>query len=158
MRLMLDDRGVAMTEGVIVIPFFIVIWMGLMVLFHLFSARLEVQVEAGAIAMAMAESGDCGDADLSIDDVEQTSSLDTGLEESESSMIEGVAGCQPFAWAHANVSVDREVDDIPPAMGGPTSTVVGQRSLMCNMKPVDGLLDLVAGIVKEVLGLNDDDE
>jgi len=151
-----DDSGIAMTEGVIVIPFFILIWIGLIALHGLFAGRLLVQVEAGAIAMAMAESGDCGDADLSVDDMDQTSSLETGLGSSESSMIEDVAGIQPFAWAHADVAMDREVDGIPEAVGGPTATVSAHRTLMCNMKPVDGLLDMVAQVVAEALGLNDE--
>ena len=158
MKLVFDDRGIAMTEGVIVIPFFIVIWVGLVALFHLFSGRLEAQVDAGAVAMKMAASGDCGDADLSMSDMEETSAIDTGMESSESSMIESVAGCQPFAWSHAKVTVDREVSGIPAAAGGPTSTVSAKRSLMCNMKPVDGLLDMVAQVVSEALGLNDEEE
>ena len=36
-----DERGTAMTEGVIVVPFFIIVWMGLLVLHHLQGGRLE---------------------------------------------------------------------------------------------------------------------
>jgi len=146
-----------MTEGVIVIPFFIVIWAGLIALFHLFSGRLQAQVDAGAVAMAMAIAGDCGDADLSLDDMEQTSAIETGMEESQSSMIEEIAGCQPFAWSHADVALEKEVEGIPTALGGPTSEVTARRKLMCNMKPVDGLIDLVAEFVATLLGLNDDE-
>ena len=152
-----DERGTAMTQGVIVIPFFIIIWMGLMALFQLYGARLEAQVAAGAAAMAMADGGDCGDADLSIDSISQTSGMDTGLEQEEADRLESIAGCQPFAWSHAEATVSSEVEDLPEAMGGPSQEVSGSRVLMCNMKPVDGLMDLVAQVVMEALGIDDEE-
>lgn len=155
-RLLGDERGIAMTEGVIVVPFFVLIWMGLIALHLLHGGRLTVQLEAGAQALAMAASGDCGDADLSLDDMPQTAGLDTGLGAEEADMIEAIAGAQPFAWAHATASVARTVEGIAVPLGGPSREVRGTRVLMCNMKPVDGLMDLVATVVQEALGIADE--
>ena len=156
MGIVCDEAGTAMTEGAIVVPFFIVIWMGLIALHHLFIGRMEAQVTAGAVAMQMAESGNCGDADLSLDDISQISGMDTGLEEREGEMIGSIAGCQPFAWSHANAKVENSVEGVPVPMGGPTVKVGGTRTVMCNMEPVDGLMDLVTTVVSKALGMEDD--
>jgi len=152
--LLSDDRGVAMVEGVIVVPFFLIIWMGLIALFSLFDARLEAQLAAGDAAMQMASGGMCKEADMSLDDMDQTSEMDTGMDSEESDMISNISGSQPFAWSHARTTVSRDAENIPESFGGPTITVKGKRTLMCNMKPVDGLMDMVAGLVSDLLGLD----
>jgi Flp pilus assembly protein TadG len=156
MGIVRDENGTAMTEGAIVVPFFILIWMGLMALHHLFVGRMEAQVTAGAVAMQMADSGECGDADLSLDDISQISGMDTGLEEKEGEMIGSIAGCQPFAWSHATATIQNSVEGVPVPMGGPTAKVEGTRTVMCNMEPVDGLMDLVTTVVSKALGMEDD--
>ncbi len=87
-----DERGLAMTEGVIVVPFFIIVWAGLLALFHLYDARLTAQVSAGAVAMDMAASGECGEVDMGIDDVDELGGFDTGMGGEESNMIAKIAG------------------------------------------------------------------
>jgi hypothetical protein len=149
-----DERGAVMAEAVIVIPFLLIVWFGLVALVQLYSARLRVQIEAGAKAMAMAEGGDCGDADVSLGDL-AAGEGGAGASESETgSVVEDIAGCQPFAWAHANVSAEATVVGLPQEIvAGGEESVHGSRSLMCNMKPVDGLMDLIVGFVEEALGL-----
>jgi len=149
------DRGAIMAEAVIVIPFLLVIWFGLVALVQLYAVRLRVQIEAGAKAMAMAESGDCGDADVSLGDL--TEEGEGGFSSETSSTVEEIAGCQPFAWAHSNVSVEAVVSGLPQRIvAGGEESVRGTRSLMCNMKPVDGLMDLIVGFVAEALGIGGD--
>jgi hypothetical protein len=153
-----DDRGAIMAEAVIVVPFLLIIWFGLDALVQLYAVRLHLQVAAGAQAMAMAESGDCGEADVSLADMPQTAGTDASLTSEQGSMIEDIAGCQPFAWAHANVTAADEVDGLNErVVAGGAREVAGQRSLMCNMKPVDGLMDLIAGFVSEALGLGEEE-
>jgi hypothetical protein len=155
-RLLADERGIAMTEGAIVAPFFVLIWMGLIALHLLHGGRLAAQLEAGSQVLAMAAGGDCGDADMSLDELPQTSGIDTGLGAEEAEMIESIAGAQPFAWAHATAAATLTVEGIAAPFGGPTREVTGRRVLMCNMRPVDGLMDLVASVVQEALGIADE--
>jgi hypothetical protein len=151
-----DDRGAIMAEAVIVVPFLLIIWFGLDALVQLYAAKTRLLIAADAQAMAMAEGGDCGEADLSLADIPQTSGEEGALTSEQSSMIEEIAGCQPFAWAHANVSATETVVGLPSRIvAGGAEEVAARRSLMCNMKPVDGLLDLIAGFVSEALGLDD---
>jgi hypothetical protein len=152
-----DDRGAVMAEAAIVIPFLLIIWFGLVALVQLYAARLRVQIEAGAKSMAMAEGGDCGDADVSLGDLSQTEGAESGFASETGSMVEEIAGCQPFAWAHSNVVAEAAVSGLPQRIvAGGEASVRGARSLMCNMKPVDGLMDLVLGFVSEALGLGGD--
>ncbi|MDD5306916.1 MAG: hypothetical protein PHU25_06295 [Deltaproteobacteria bacterium] len=153
--LLADTHGIAMTEGVIVIPFFILIWMGLVALHHMYEARLEAQVAAGAMAMDMASSGECGEADRDLGDTPETAGIDADLGGEAGDMLNGIGGCQPFSWSHARVTAEVDATGIPRPLGGPVRTLRGKRTLMCNMKPVDGLIDLVAKMVKQALGLDD---
>jgi hypothetical protein len=156
-RRLRDDRGAVMAEAVIVIPFLLIVWFGLVALEQLYAARLRVQIEAGAKSMAMAASGDCGDADVSLGDLAQTEGAEGGFESETGSMVEDIAGCQPFAWAHSNVTAQALVTGLPQRIvAGGEASVRGARSLMCNMKPVDGLMDLVTGFVSDALGLGGD--
>ncbi len=149
-----DDRGAVMAEAVIVIPFLLIVWFGLVALVQLYAVRLRVQIEAGAKAMTMAAGGDCGDADVSLGDLTQDGSAEGGSTSETGSVVEEIAGCQPFAWAHSDVKVEAEVTGLPQRIvAGGEESVAGARSLMCNMKPVDGLMDLIVGFVSEALGL-----
>jgi Flp pilus assembly protein TadG len=151
-----DDRGTAMTEGVIVVPFFIIVWMGLSALHHLQGGRLEAQLAAGAAALAAAGSGECDGATTSLADFPQTAGVTVDLGEEEESMLEAIAGCQPLSWNHAQAAAEVTVHHVPVPLGGPERTVSGRRVLMCNMKPVDGLLELVADVVTTALGIGDE--
>lgn len=151
-----DERGTAMTEGVIVVPFFIVVWMGLLALHHLLAGRLEAQLAAGSAALAAAGSGECDGATTSLEDFPQTADVEVDLGGEEESMLEAIAGCQPLSWNHAEPVAAVTVHGIPVPLGGPDRTVTGRRVLMCNMKPVDGLLELVADVVTTALGIGDE--
>jgi len=151
-----DDRGTAMTEGVIVVPFFIVVWMGLLALHLLFTGRLEAQLSAGVAALVAAGSGECDGAEKSLEDFPQTADVEVDLGQEEESMLEAIAGCQPLSWNHAEAAADVTVHGIPGPLGGPERTMTGRRVLMCNMKPVDGLLELVADVVTTALGIGDE--
>jgi hypothetical protein len=156
---MLDDRGAVMAEAVIVVPFLLIVWFGLDALVQLYAAKLRLVIAADAQAIAMAESGDCGDADVSLADIPQTSGEASSLTSEQSSMIEEIAGCQPFAWAHANVHAAETIAGLPSRIvAGGAEEVAARRSLMCNMKPVDGLMELIAGFVSEALGLGEEEE
>lgn len=148
-----DESGVAMTEAIIAIPFFLIVWIGLIALHQLYSAKLEAQARAGAVAMEMAVSGECGKADLDLDDMDQTSGLDGEIDVETSGMLERIASTQPFAWAHAKVTARSTATSIPRQFGGPEVEMKAKAIMMCNMKPADGLMDLVAREVRSALGL-----
>lgn len=150
-----DERGAVMAEAVIVIPFLVLVWCGLDALVQLYAARLRVQVEAGATSMAMAQSGDCGDADVSLGDL--TGGGEGASEEESASVVEEIAGCQPFAWAHSEAVVEASLTGLPERIvAGGEAGVRGACSTMCNMKPVEGLTELVLNFVSEALGLGGD--
>ncbi len=155
-RLAKDEKGIAMSEGVIVVPFFLAIWIGLIGVHALLEGRLEARLEADSRALATASSGECGDSDMSLDEMEQTSGTETGMDTSIAGMLAEIAGCDPLSWAHAEVVAVEEVDGVPARLGGPTLEVAEGAVLMCTTEPVDGLLDLVADVVGDALGLDDE--
>ncbi len=149
-----NDRGIAMTEAVIVIPFFILIWMGLNALHHLYAAKLEAQTISHGLAMSMAVAGECGTGETTIEDVDDEADVNTDLGDAETEkMLNTVAGGQPLAWSHAEASAEVTAEHVPEIFGGPTAKVQGRSKMMCNMKPRDGLVDMVVDMVMGWLGL-----
>lgn len=145
------EKGIAMTEGVMVVPVFIVIWMGLITMHHLYAGRLEAQVNAGNLAMQMSRAGECQNNDVSSNEYPQTHDLNDNIGETESGWVSALTGGQPFAWSHATVRTGVEVDGIPVPMGGPSREMYGKQTYMCNMKQVDGFWELVWKMAKEML-------
>ena len=155
-----DTRGLAMTEGVVVIPFFILIWMALLAITSLYHARLEAQVEAHNIAFSGAMGGKCDgirskSANTVTEDVRReidTAGANQGLGqlssqadksvEMESGASASSGGSSLFDWSMYLTEATRTVNDLPLPLGGPSKTMHGQAKLLCNMRPKNGLGDL----------------
>jgi Flp pilus assembly protein TadG len=146
-----DERGISMTEGVIVVPFFILIWTGLIAVHHLYSGRLEAQLESAANAMATASYG-C--SEKNVVDLTEAAGQNPEIADEADDWLSSLSGDSPFAWSHAVVTATVDVDHIPRTLGGPVMQVSGRQRYLCNMEPVDSLTDLIVDLVNSLLGLD----
>ncbi len=154
-----DDTGISMTEGVIVIPFFIIVWMGLIFLHLIYIHRLEAQVEAHNIAYQGAMVGNCDGRGASKDDKGSDESVDNSingantqggeLDATDLTTKATEGGDSMFDWSHHIISAKVSVDGLPELLGGPTKDVKGRSRLLCNMKPRSGLADAIYGFIKD---------
>lgn len=148
-RLFHNIDGIAMAETIIVLPFFIIVWLGMCALSNFYEARLAAQNMASLGALASASAGNCNDVSLSIEDL----GVDAGEEMSgtESDVLSELAGIHPLAVVHVHSSASAEASYF-----GERREASGERLLLCNTKPVDGLMDLIVSSVKIMLGIEDD--
>jgi hypothetical protein len=155
-----DERGVSMTEGVIVIPFFIIIWMGLILFHRVYIGRLEAQVEAHNVAFSGAMEGTCNGKKESNDnantndlkdEMSQKTANDQQIDishQAEQSTHGDDGGNSLFDWSHFVTTTSIVVGNIPKPFGGPERTVEGKAKVMCNMKPQNGLSDAIYDMLK----------
>lgn len=146
-----NEQGLAMTEGVIVVAFFLLIWMGLIALHRMYDGRLSAQVESERLVLAKAAAGCSGE---NVADLTAEAGVDAELSGDTGDWLAALGGDQPFAWSHAVVAVRLVVDGIPERLGGPSRTVKGRQRMLCNMEPIDSLTDLIADLVSDALGLD----
>lgn len=151
-RLRRDECGIATTEAVIVIPFFLIVWMGLITVHHVYEKRLEVQVLSESRAISRAANGCKGDdQDVS----PEAGAADDKMEaehSDESGFLSSIAGDQPFAWTHTSGGLSIVASGIPELYGGPERRVKGSQKFMCNMEPKDGLWDMLVDMMRSALG------
>ncbi|MCP4677201.1 MAG: hypothetical protein GY854_17135 [Deltaproteobacteria bacterium] len=155
-----DDRGIAMTEGVIVIPFFIIIWMGLIFLHGTYIARLEAQVEAHNVAYQGAMIGQCKGAkdgkgndekmDTILSDANAGVPEDSDVDLDVIDLAKKGGGDSMFDWSHHIVGATVTASGLPKPLGGPTKKMKGKARLMCNMEPRDGLSDALYNFLKDL--------
>jgi hypothetical protein len=164
-----NERGIAMTEGVITIPFFIIVWMALIYLHHVYTARLEAQVEAHHVALKGAMKGKCsGKKGVSSsestsrmrEDVNQKtdSSTDDGKNVNIVNQAEKTSGSEKngsksggnslFDWSPYLIEWEVAAQNIPETFGGPTVVTSGEAKIMCNMVPRESLADAFFNLVK----------
>jgi hypothetical protein len=155
-----DERGLSMTEGVIVIPFFILIWMALILFHRVYTGRLEAQVEAHNVAFSGAMKGKCEGKKVSNDnsntnDIKEEMSQKTAnnqqidiSHQAEQSTHSDDGGNSLFDWSHFVTTTSIVVDDVPKPFGGPQRIVKGKAKVMCNMKPRSGLSDTIYDMLK----------
>jgi hypothetical protein len=153
-----DERGISMTESVIVIPFFLIVWMGLIFLHHTYLGRLEAQVEAHNKAFQGAMQGKCEGAkegavhDDRIDDaINDKEAGDEAVSLNAMDLATAGGGDSMFDWSNYVVSAEVEVKGLPKPLGGPTKKMKGEARLMCNMEPRDGLSDALFEFLKGLL-------
>jgi Flp pilus assembly protein TadG len=149
MTLIRDRRGVAMTEAVVVLPFFIIIWMSLVALHHVHQGRLEAQVGSMDAALSRSYRGCTGSDAQNLD----SSGKSQAMPAQSADWLERISGEQPFGWSHTHGKCAVEVDGVPALYGGPERTVRASQTLLCNMKPKDGLVEMVFDLVKTALGI-----
>ena len=156
-RMWEEERGVAMTEAVVVLPFFMVLWMGLVALHNLWDARLEAQAESWGDALAASRAADCqGDPRSMVAQLDAAPGGDAALdavqdEHSGAGTALSAAGVLPFAFRHLTGTASREASGIPVPLGGPTRMARGRNKVMCNMQPQEGLFDVVVNFIEALL-------
>ncbi len=140
-RINRDEKGIAMTEAVIVIPFFILIWMVLIYLHSICNARLEAQVKAHHTAFTQAMGGNCSGSFESdkADGDEVRHTVDGVTSELSISESASPGGDALFDWSHHVISTVVTADNLPNPIGGPTQDTRGKARVMCNSKPEDSL-------------------
>ncbi len=136
-----------MTEAVIVIPFFLIVWMSLIFLHEMYDARLSAQTISMGAALRSSYSGCPSTSETEVEDHSGEAEAHSGegvkIDETSQDWLDKVASEQPFGWTHTSGGCTVTVDGIPAPFGGPTRKVKASQKVMCNMKPKDGLLDLV---------------
>ncbi len=146
-KLWRDERGIAMTEGVIVMPFFILIMMSLIALHHLYDGRLEAQVSSAARAFQYAREGCEGNMGT----VTDNSDYAADLTEDQRGILESGAGENPVNGAHADGEELVAVGDVPALFGGPTVLVRGKQDVACTMPPTDSVFGGIADEVRDMV-------
>jgi len=142
-----------MVEAVIVIPFFILVWMGLVTFHHAWQARLLAAGKAREAAYRISNRKDCGnlsvDADLLGLGNDAGNAL-SGVAEESLSLLNAVTGGTPFSLEHVKAKSKTEVPGVPRLFGGPKAKAVAEEILICNEQPKDG----ITGLVKDkILGM-----
>jgi hypothetical protein len=139
-----------MTEGVVVLPFFVVILAALTYAHHTFDGRLEAQVEAHRVAIGGAMAGGCGAGDgETSEEIEDALGQEGGGGENPMSLAEKAGGSSLFDWSHYGVKTAVTVDGLPARLGGPERQMRGEARLMCNTEPVGGLAEAFFELVKQ---------
>ncbi len=149
-----------MTEAVIVIPFFIIIWMGLIFLHGTYIARLEAQVEAHNVAYQGAMIGECKGAkddkgnedkmDSAMSDANAEAPANDSVNLDVADLAKKGGGDSVFDWSHHIVGATVTASGLPEPLGGPTKKMKGKARLMCNMEPKGGLSDALYSFLKDL--------
>ncbi len=140
------EQGAILVEAVIVIPFFLIVWMGLVTLHHGWQARLEAQGRARDGAYRVSNQKDCGNLSVTADALGIGGEADgalAGVAQEALSLMDAVTGGTPFSLEHVKAKATAEVRGVPRLFGGPTARAKAEAILICNERPVDGLVDLV---------------
>jgi hypothetical protein len=140
-----NERGAAMTEAVVVIPFFLIIWMSLIFLHHMYKGRLEAQTVSMSAALKNSYGG-CKGTLTSDESSERLSPEANGW-------VQRIANEQPLGWTLTHGTCTKTVSGIPALFHGPERQVRAKQHVMCNMRPKKGIIDLVFGMVKSVVGI-----
>lgn len=146
MTRIIDNQGIAMAEAVIVLPFFILVWVGMLSVYNHFNAKLGVQTDAARMALRSAGDGVCGDVSVSSEQL--GAEVSEQLPKQETGLLTNLGEIHPLAVVHVNSTATREQE-----IFNKSSSVSGQRTLCCNTKPVDGLMALIVDTVGTMLGL-----
>ncbi len=157
-KLYADRKGIAITEAVIVLPVFLLIWMGLITMHHMYEKRLEAQVVSLGTAVRVSLNGCAGytvtedspvhdDPDGRIPDEISAGNL-SATKDSNQSWWEQVSGDQPFAWRHTTGGATKTAYNIPKLFGGPTRKLGADQYLLCNMREQDGLWDMLVNMIQ----------
>ncbi|MDJ0763230.1 MAG: hypothetical protein QNJ97_09605 [Myxococcota bacterium] len=153
--LLKDQQGIAMTEAVVVLPVFIIIWMGLIFCHRTYIGQMEARTTVNMNAYQGAAIGTCDgatdegtsseDIDQAMDDAHATTSDNEvdGVTVDTTTLIEKAGGDSLFDWRNTIIGSKTTVTGIPKPIGGPSVEVKAKAKLMCNMKPQDGLASML---------------
>ncbi|MBN2714377.1 MAG: pilus assembly protein [Deltaproteobacteria bacterium] len=146
MKIMKEEQGIAMTEGVIVVPFFIAVWLGAFSLYGYFTARLVAQGKATDSAYTHTISGNCSDTSGNNDD--DAVQLDSAALGIDNKYWESVAEFCPLIPTNINASAD-----VTHTVYGRAQSARGSRVMLCNNRPVDGVFEMLIETAKGWLGV-----
>ena len=150
-QLAADRRGISIAEAVIVIPFFLIVWMGLITMHHMYEKRLEAQVMSESRAIQISVAG-CSGHSVQVQDPDGSIPDSLEIQGGGSSWFEDISGDQPFAWTHTSGGTKRVASGIPELFGGPERTVKAGQKMLCNMRPQDGLWGMLVNMIKAAVG------
>ncbi|MCU0662730.1 MAG: hypothetical protein MUC50_10440 [Myxococcota bacterium] len=134
------DEGAIMTEAAICLPFFILLWLGLIAVHSLWNARLSAQVMAHARAYEGTAVGRC---DGTAQPGGSTTGQVSGDLASEAQSAVEAGGKELFDWSLYLVESSHAAEHIPELFGGPTRTVKGRARILCNSEPRESLGDFI---------------
>lgn len=143
-RALRRDDGAIMTEAAIVLPFFILLWMGLVALHSLWTARLTAQTQAHGTAYEGTARGQCeGNANEGPSDANAaTEALDSNTTE-----VLKAGGNDLFDWSPYVIVSTVMARHIPRPLGGPEKGVSGKSRILCNTKPQSHLGDFIFDMI-----------
>ena len=136
-----------MAEGVIVIPVFIIIWIGMYGVHSMYKARLTAQSKSSSLTLVSAQNGECKDQSVDLYATSQGSNAEKVTGNAQSFM-QKMGSSNPLILTHAHDSASEEYK-----MFNKTKTIKGSRILACNTKPIDNLMDFIGDQIKSLLGL-----
>jgi hypothetical protein len=146
MRLVRDEEGTAITEGAIVMPFFIIILMALMALYHMYDGRIEAQVNSAAKAFKHARQGCVDDPGA----VQEQNAYRDDLPDRGRQALDGAAGGSPLKGTHTTGAETVAVTGLPAVFGGPTKPATASQRVLCNMEPKDSVMEAIGEMVSEI--------
>lgn len=139
-------EGAAMVEAVIAVPFFIVVFLGLIALHHAWQAGIRAQSEAREAAYRRSLAEDCGGFSAAADLLGLGDEADgalAGATDEALSLVDAVLGGGIFTLEHVRTEGLAEVHGVPGRFGGPAVRARAEAILICNERPAEGILDLV---------------
>ena len=138
------------------IPFFLIVWMGLITMHHMYEKRMEAQVISEGKALKASIKGCKGDYDYGNEASNAANSQMESEHSDESGWLTKIGGDQPFAWTHTSGGKKLIASGIPELFGGPDRVVSASQKFMCNMEPKDDLWDMLFDIMSSALGWDTD--
>lgn len=140
-RALREERGAIMAEAAICLPFFVFLWMGLVALHGLWTARLTAQATAHAMVYEGTGKGHCSgstESGFGVEASELSSQAKSALE---------AGGDHLFDWSMYVVEATVKAEPIPDALGGPSKTVKGRARLLCNTEPQKSLGEFIFEVI-----------
>ena len=160
MNIFNNTEGIAMTEGVIVIPFFIAVWLGMFSLYGYYSAGLDARGKATEAALGQSISGQCDDVSFNADqDAAATGfGADAGGGDDhrfdghevtgDSGVWDAAKDINPLIFQHVSASAE-----VTHEVYGRSRKADASRFMLCNSKPAEGILEMLIDSLKGALGL-----
>ena len=142
-KVLVDERGTAFAEGLVVLPFFAMALIGIVTLHNVYDAKIEAKARARRLAWLQADSGDCsvracrsaecGGAEASI----RAGGLDDALGASSSglSLRTFLRDVGSYLLGKATVAVGIARAPRPSGLGGGSLEQRGIHVLLCNTLP-----------------------
>ena len=137
-----------MTEGVIVIPFFIAVWLGIFSVYCYFTARIDAQGQATSLAYEQAMDGECKDVSADSADMGDFP-IDDDDEGTGGAIWNTFKDVNPLVFQHVSASAT-----VSYTAYSNTRDAKGSRYMLCNSTPADNLLSAMWDTLLEKMGID----